>query len=235
MRGATEVLRDAERSKRISIHAPHAGRDNKYGGRGHHHRYFNPRAPCGARLVVQVFTARFFKFQSTRPMRGATSCHSRKTAAEIFQSTRPMRGATTIWRYVRHDLSDFNPRAPCGARQMSSVNGELRNLFQSTRPMRGATVLAVGLVGSKEISIHAPHAGRDISPMFMPCPPRDFNPRAPCGARLVTIFGPCFLIAISIHAPHAGRDYIGTGQRTEGYAISIHAPHAGRDSNHVAL
>ena len=34
--------------------------------------YFNPRAPCGARLSVQINQRKNKRFQSTRPMRGAT-------------------------------------------------------------------------------------------------------------------------------------------------------------------
>ena len=35
-------------------------------------------------------------------------------------------------------------------------------LFQSTRPMRGATILADTVSGVRSVSIHAPHAGRDM-------------------------------------------------------------------------
>ena len=37
----------------------------------------------------------FIKFQSTRPLRGATFLADIKTELEEFQSTRPLRGATT--------------------------------------------------------------------------------------------------------------------------------------------
>ena len=56
----------------ISIHAPHAGRDTARPTAPMHFGNFNPRAPCGARRrVVQIFHP-WDKFQSTRPMRGAT-------------------------------------------------------------------------------------------------------------------------------------------------------------------
>ena len=56
-----------------------------------------------------------------------------------FQSTRPMRGATrrTGWNSAARWY--FNPRAPCGARRQ-----------QGLKRVRGIN-----------ISIHAPHAGRD--------------------------------------------------------------------------
>ena len=59
------------------------------------------------------------------------------------------------------DQSDFNPRAPCGARQYELERRIQAEEFQPTRPLRGATVSA----GSDEIlvaiSTHAPLAGRD--------------------------------------------------------------------------
>ena len=103
-------------------------------------RYFNPRAPCGARLVpLLVFSARKV-FQSTRPVRGATHGEAVKLLWNQFQSTRPVRGATRCVRFGPLAVSisihapragrdwamtlknapqskNFNPRAPCGARQ----------------------------------------------------------------------------------------------------------------------
>ena len=55
--------------------------------------------------------------------------------------------------------------------------------FQSTRPMRGATHSWVNIQLNLEISIHAPHAGRDQRSLFVSVSLFDFNPRAPCGAR----------------------------------------------------
>ena len=58
-------------------------------------------------------------------------------------------------------------------------------IFQSTRPVRGATVLDQRCVGCVAISIHAPRAGRDRSSLIFPQMMKNFNPRAPCGARLL--------------------------------------------------
>ena len=81
-------------------------------------RYFNPRAPYGAR-------------PATTGGSGFTS---------IFQSTRPVWGATQ--RIGIHGLrrNYFNPRAPYGARRYVRYVSSGGTLFQSTRPMRGATV-----------------------------------------------------------------------------------------------
>ena len=73
------------------------------------------------------------KFQSTRPMRGATT--------QLIDSsvTRPMRGATTQLIDSSTKTTNFNPRAPCGARLPYLLSAMRGSEFQSTRPMRGAT------------------------------------------------------------------------------------------------
>ena len=102
--------------------------------------------------------------------------------------------------------------------------------FQSTRPMRGATFYILPTMRARDISIHAPHAGRDAGDKYItgsncisihaPLAGCDvehiqhtvwfspyFNPRAPCGARQGDHLGGTPLRAISIHAPRAGRDF----------------------------
>ena len=161
MRGATLLRHPAGQRGQISIHAPHAGRDRW-------HRLW--------RLLASVF-------QSTRPMRGATprggeesiggeiSIHAPHAGRDLrqinlfycnllFQSTRPMRGAT-------------------GKSEFAAGLG----LFQSTRPMRGATRPLEHRPEHTEISIHAPHAGRDGKFAVTLSGGYYFNPRAPCGAR----------------------------------------------------
>ena len=168
--------------------------------------------------------------------------------------------------------SYFNPRAPCGARQLIADGVNTLGQFQSTRPVRGATNMRVNIRFSTSISIHAPRAGRDPGPEVLhygrwisihaPRAGRDhtvslhcwrwrnFNPRAPCGARRspamrilrTTSFqstrpvrgathersDPHAGAGISIHAPRAGRDHHRAAFRPDA-DISIHAPRAGRD------
>ena len=167
-----------------------------------------------------------------------------------FQSTRPLRGATRTRIFDLLDKHDFNPRAPCGARpdtvmfifrpsefqSTRPLRGATDYLqliqpersFQSTRPLRGATHPARAADDGGHISIHAPLAGRDWSCAARRCTPLYFNPRAPCGARRDGLAQVLHDVVISIHAPLAGRD------RRKCYAnhcdhISIHAPLAGRD------
>ena len=73
MRGATKVSGYADiEDYSISIHAPHAGRDDPAVLGFFPPPDFNPRAPCGARRRWPPCSRRSRKFQSTRPVRGAT-------------------------------------------------------------------------------------------------------------------------------------------------------------------
>ena len=101
---------------------------------------FNPRAPCGARLMSAISSCLNLQFQPTRPLRGATQTVS----------------------FRRSGYKYFNPRAPCGARPNPTTPRGRLPPFQPTRPLRGATnVVNVDALDNK-ISTHAPLAGRDI-------------------------------------------------------------------------
>ncbi|EEQ48792.1 hypothetical protein HMPREF0908_0820 [Selenomonas flueggei ATCC 43531] len=56
----------------VSIHAPRVGRDHSESPMQSLVDRFNPRAPCGARLTNVMRAVIFDKFQSTRPVWGAT-------------------------------------------------------------------------------------------------------------------------------------------------------------------
>ena len=127
----------------ISTHAPLAGRDGDCLRIFPKKLDFNPRAPCGARLLMvgDVFSSMIF--QPTRPLRGATIFMDLSRTEQEFQPTRPLRGAT--FYSLRHHLS--------------------QKIFQPTRPLRGATWKeSKGAKYEFGISTHAPLAGRDDRP-----------------------------------------------------------------------
>ena len=190
---------------RISTHAPLAGRDPAPSRQSGWIAYFNPRAPCGARLEDITLTIPPYTFQPTRPLRGATyfcvcmflpitfqptrplrgaTRKVRKSSRDrIFQPTRPLRGATRSDRQTTRRCADFNPRAPCGARPMVGQLSMIVLKFQPTRPLRGATVaVAAGVV----------------PPVFQPT-----RPLRGATGRIAWIHQP---VRISTHAPLAGRD-----------------------------
>ena len=100
---------------------------------------FNPRAPCGARRYLDLIPARYEVFQSTRPVRGATSEKS------LFG--------------LRSVVSIHAPRAGRDRRGFFPISKLYE--FQSTRPVRGATGRIPRYVVIFIVSIHAPRAGRD--------------------------------------------------------------------------
>ena len=61
----------------VSIHAPRAGRDVEPATPITKTSCFNPRAPCGARRRTGNADYKNFLFQSTRPVRGATTGRNR--------------------------------------------------------------------------------------------------------------------------------------------------------------
>ena len=162
VRGATHTMIVWFYIGNVSIHAPRAGRDDVAPFELPFPACFNPRAPCGARLHLHDWYGRFQLFQSTRPVRGATtlirfrrripyvSIHAPRAgrdpwykrkggSKEMFQSTRPVRGATRDSNRRCGRNRCFNPRAPCGARHVLLLPIELAEV----------------------VSIHAPRAGRD--------------------------------------------------------------------------
>ena len=79
----------------ISIHAPHAGRDDDPQSHRKEHKYFNPRAPCGARQSrYSAYMATRHNFNPRAPCGARLLLLRRQTKINKFQSTRPMRGAT---------------------------------------------------------------------------------------------------------------------------------------------
>ena len=162
LRGATIHIIACAVSGVISIHAPLAGCDQTITGVIGAAGDFNPRTPCGVRPVRRGGQPQLKAFQSTHPLRGATSpaeaapyapaisihaplagCDSasaiRFRAAYAFQSTHPLRGATKprIIALAADGISIHAPLAGCDVSTNSSMNSALS--FQSTHPLRGAT------------------------------------------------------------------------------------------------
>ena len=176
------------------------------------------------------------------------------TETPRFQSTRPLRGATRPVAAGGRRAGYFNPRAPCGARRKFASAAHWSRVISIHAPLAGRDIPAC-LADARHlpISIHAPLAGRDwqccrqvagplvfqstrplrgatphscrhtfATMIFQSTRPLRgatryfsisfatsvyFNPRAPCGARRPGrgCRPPAF--PISIHAPLAGRDF----------------------------
>ena len=149
----------------VSIHAPRVGSDSKSAnaikaeyvmfqstlpvwgatphGRGcsrSGRKSFNPRSPCGERQHCRLARWRPMVFQSTLPVWGATTVDTLSGQGVVFQSTLPVWGATRLRPIIGAVLRGFNPRSPCGERQVSRVAVDDERVFQSTLPVWGATV-----------------------------------------------------------------------------------------------
>ena len=175
------------------------------------------------------------------------------TALADISTHAPLAGRDDWFNLVICLYSDFNPRAPCGARLAGQHLVGRTAVFQPTRPLRGATGPLSSLRGRRAISTHAPLAGRDrfFSPLYLialisthaPLAGRDphqnfiavigsnFNPRAPCGARRRCWGLPCRARwYFNPRAPCGARpEEIAELKKLE--TISTHAPLAGRDKD----
>ena len=143
--GATGAAHGASTlDQEISIHAPRVGSDvDSVPTAFSKIRDFNPRSPCGERQWRAVTTLTATVFQSTLPVWGATLHPVGSRVGCGFQSTLPVWGATAARDGYRvpHLISihaprvgsdgappcgrrapcNFNPRSPCGERQLNKM------------------------------------------------------------------------------------------------------------------
>ena len=191
----------------ISIHAPHVGSDGRWTLRffacptfqstlpmwgattaGAETRWkaanFNPRSPCGERQRTDEIMKQEIKFQSTLPMWGATLAFIGSERSRTISIHAPHVGSDA--RLIRNDLieADFNPRSPCGERQWDQVLHGRPPDFNPRSPCGERLDRVPFFPFVKSISIHAPHAGSDLTAARSACDSAN----------------------ISIHAPHAGSD-----------------------------
>ena len=95
-------------------------------------------------------------------MRGATPTVEEDDPNASISTHAPHAGRDRKEKVKMRKDSNFNSRAPCGARRRIPLHCDFHDGFQLTRPMRGATAPKVQLVDLLCISTHAPHAGRDF-------------------------------------------------------------------------
>ena len=158
-------------------------------------------------------------------------------------------------RHARQD-EDFNPRAPRGARRILSAKLWPTNIFQSTCPARGTTIGPTDIFRLGIISIHVPREGHDPAPTLSGTSGRNFNPRAPRGARQHVIAAKCAYLRFQSTCPARGttiKSYHARAycchfnpraprgarlhcrcQRSACSCISIHVPREGHDNNNIA-
>ncbi len=145
----------------ISIHAPLAGCDlNSFTGSAVKID-FNPRTPCGVRHSATGAVTFKIDFNPRPPCGVRRPIASTMQIIGVFQSTHPLRGATSMFCSFCQAFLYFNPRTPCGVRLCAGNAPHLWRRFQSTHPLRGATRDTKLTASIWQISIHAPLAGCD--------------------------------------------------------------------------
>ena len=173
------------------------------------------------------------RFQSTPPVKAATTNASPNAGAPSFQSTPPVKAATT-----------------------RIINLTKQQGFQSTPPVKAATFCNTDRVGACRISIHAAREGGDLWSMSPPRMPAEFQSTPPVKA--ATFMTTSFIsssefqstppvkaatenipqrfpvLRISIHAAREGGDIAQQLSEIE-QRISIHAAREGGDIQRVNL
>ena len=191
---------------------------------------FQSAHPVRGATTISWLTPRSQMFQSTHPVRGATRVHALLVQQSGISIHAPRAGCDVVYTACHRVRADFNPRTPCGARQMIGHGEWLPYLFQSTRPVWGAT-----MTRCCKCTVTSFQSTRPVWGATTMCPAgrarrRNFNPRAPCGARRGGMGRTGRPDAISIHAPRVGRDEGSWCYPAWRRCISIHAPRVGRDS-----
>ena len=190
----------------ISIHAPLTGSDDECPGYLPFPEDFNPRSPYGERLKIMDNAISGQIFQSTLPLRGATtaaiinrpcrmiSIHAPLTGSDRYDGLPPVVAVISIHApltgsdlripSIIQSIKKFQSTLPLRGATYPGFRGDRLELFQSTLPLRGATVVT-------------PHHR---------CLRLDFNPRSPYGERQQPPENTDTAAQISIHAPLTGSD-----------------------------
>ena len=164
LRGATE--RAKLRSKTypdFNPRTPCGVRRVPLHGRSAAENHFNPRTPCGVRRRARAYPCAGGYFNPRTPCGVRPRCWKPSAAARRFQSTHPLRGATSTTPKMIAYVTEFQSTHPLRGATSPSVHRPLCFLFQSTHPLRGATIRTRSPLYLLMISIHAPLAGCDTS------------------------------------------------------------------------
>ena len=167
---------------------------------------FNPRTPYGMRQKEAKRYTELKKFQSTHPLRDATTFRQLYALTERISIHAPLTGCDSVFECHPKGSKVFQSTHPL--RDATSMDKRQLgiSLFQSTHPLRDATIVIRDYLGWIAISIHAPLTGCDtftgltaitIDAFQSTHPLRDatfltqsqairldyFNPRTPYGMR----------------------------------------------------
>ena len=139
-RGTTNPT--AEAIQRMLNFNPRAPRGARRGtsGRAMIYTNFNPRAPRGARQSILDLRPSAKSISIHVPREGHDDDYRAIMQADAISIHVPREGHDYRWKNLPCSLSNFNPRAPRGARLSLEKSTLLAVEFQSTCPARGTTL-----------------------------------------------------------------------------------------------
>ncbi len=170
-------------------------------------RSFNPHALQRSAPLLHVGAVYHHEFQSTRPMRGATTLDDLRGSGSLVSIHAPHAGR--------------DPRI--------SRSGISRRQFQSTRPMRGATTQALNTHRGLVVSIHAPRVGRDNVGIGCGLGNIQFQSTRPVWGATPDVVAQTGMSEFQSTRPVWGATQ-SNGRRCSAQNVSIHAPRVGRDA-----
>ena len=184
---------------------------------------FNPRTPCGVRLIIVKTMIRFITFQSTHSLRSATY-FVQGFALKQLVSIHALLAECDPGFFIDDDCPDgFNPRTPCGVR-LAIIHREQPGTMSfnprtpcGVRPRREGTWCAPTMFQSTHSLRSATRCGRRTFSGLL-C----FNPRTPCGVRRVLT--PVAVFDTVFQSTHSLRSATGAVDvHSPDYYVSIHA------------
>ena len=140
VRGATTMVITRQPPAVISIHAPRAGSD--------YARavlvvvaYISIHAPRAGSDPFSRLKAHACKISIHAPRAGSDYARAVLVVVAYISIHAPRAGSDYFPPRSMSQYNNFNPRPPCGERQLDGVKLDANDLFQSTPPVRGATVI----------------------------------------------------------------------------------------------
>ena len=205
--GGDAVGRGDRQATGVSIHAAHAGGDMLPPLPRYQRSCFNPRRPRGRRHNESARADFAGSCFNPRRPRGRRRVEASSDCGVSIHAARAGGDACTVEATVRHRFQSTPPTRAATLRACRTPH--YRQSFQSTPPTRAATLPSMFHRKSRKVSIHAAHAGGDVSPaamttmsyVFQSTPPTraatrsrppgsalrsSFNPRRPRGRRRYT-------------------------------------------------
>ncbi len=149
--------------KFISIHVPRVEGDINISLSRYYLTHFNPRPPCGGRLLMMLHSLQTYNFNPRPPCGGRRRLSVSASIISDF-NPRPPCGGRPVTAIPVSAATYFNPRPPCGGRRLPLQLILQSEEFQSTSPVWRTTTCSITFHPSAiRISIHVPRVEDDFT------------------------------------------------------------------------